>query len=150
MESVLRAAAVYGFMLLLFRIVGRRTMSQMSSFDLVLLLIVSESLQNAMVGLSGSVTDAFIVVVTILGINVGLMLLKRGLPALESFLEGLPLVIIEDGRLLRERMYSARVDESEVLQAARGQGLERLEQIKYAVLERNGNISIIPRKGASA
>jgi uncharacterized membrane protein YcaP (DUF421 family) len=148
MDSVLRAAAVYGFMLLLFRVIGRRTLGELSGFDLVLLLIVSESLQNAMVGLGGSVTDALIVVVTMLGINIGLVLLKRSLPALESFLEGLPLVILEDGRLLRERMYRARLDESEILQAAREHGLERLEQIKYAVLERNGKISIIPQKGA--
>jgi uncharacterized membrane protein YcaP (DUF421 family) len=79
--------------------------------------------------------------------DIGLALLKERSPLVEKLIDGVPLVIVEDGRLLEGRMRWARVDEDDVLTAAREtQGLERLDQIKYAVLERSGGISIIPRQ----
>jgi uncharacterized membrane protein YcaP (DUF421 family) len=75
-----------------------------------------------------------------------LSLWKRRSPTIEKLLDGVPLVVVENGQPLRDRMNKARIDENDVLTAARElQGLERMEQIKYAVLERSGGISIIPR-----
>jgi uncharacterized membrane protein YcaP (DUF421 family) len=88
-------------------------------------------------------------VITLVGFDIRLSLLKEKLPFLDKWLEGTPLVIVQDGKPLRERMKGARVDESDVLAAARElQGLERMDQIKFAVLERTGEISIIPKKSA--
>lgn len=146
MESVLRAAAVYALLLVLFRITGKRSLGQITTFDFILLLIISEAIQNAMVGPSYSVTNALVLIVTLVVIDVGLNFVKTRMPRVEQWLEGAPLVIVENGRPLRDRLESSRVDLSDVLRAARSaHGLERLEQIKYAVLERNGEISIIPR-----
>jgi uncharacterized membrane protein YcaP (DUF421 family) len=146
MGSVIRAVVVYVVLFLIFRIAGRRTLSQITTFDFVLLLIVSEATQNAMIGDDYSITNAMLVITTLVGLDVALSLWKRRFPSLDKFLDGVPLIVVEDGKPLKERMAKARVDESDVLTAARElQGLERMEQIKYAVLERSGGISIIPK-----
>jgi uncharacterized membrane protein YcaP (DUF421 family) len=149
MDAVLRAAAIYVFLLIIFRISGSRTLAQITTFDFVLLLIIAEATQQGLIGDDFSVTQAMLLIVTLIGIDIGLSLLKEKLPTLDRWLEGTPLVIVHDGKPLRERMKGARVDESDVLVAARElQGLERMDQIKFAVLERTGEISIIPKKGA--
>jgi uncharacterized membrane protein YcaP (DUF421 family) len=146
MGSVLRAFVVYIVLFLIFRIAGRRTLSQITTFDFVLLLIVSEATQNAMIGDDYSITNAMLVITTLVGLDIGLSLWKRRFPSLYKFLDGVPLIIVEEGKPLQDRMAKARVDESDILTAARElQGLERMEQIKYAVLERSGGISIIPK-----
>jgi uncharacterized membrane protein YcaP (DUF421 family) len=145
MESVVRAIAIYGVLLIVFRLTGKRSLGQLTTFDFILLLIISEAVQNGMVGQNYSLTNAFVLVLTLIIIDVGLSLLKRRAPAVEKWLEGVPLVIVDRGRPLVNRMKKARVDESDVLAFARRlHGLERMDQIKYAVLERSGDISIIP------
>lgn len=148
MESVFRALFIYTVLMVLFRITGKRSLGQITTFDFVLLLIISEAIQNGMVGTSYSITNALVLVVTLVTVDVALSLVKRRSPRLEQFLDGTPVVIVENGRPLRDRMDKERVDESDVLSAARREGLERMSQIKYAVLERNGQISIIPREDA--
>jgi uncharacterized membrane protein YcaP (DUF421 family) len=147
MESVLRAVVVYAFLTLLFRIAGKRALNEMSNFEFVLLLIVGEATQQAVLGKDYSVTNAFLVVLTLVGINIGLSLLKLRSERLKRIFDGMPLVIVENGRPLKQIMDKVRVAEDDVLEAARElQGLERMEQIKYAVLETTGLISIIPKK----
>jgi uncharacterized membrane protein YcaP (DUF421 family) len=150
MESVVRALFIYSVLVVLFRLTGKRSLGQITTFDFVLLLIISEAIQNGMVGTSYSITNALVLVVTLVTVDVALSLVKRRSRRLEQFLDGTPIVIVEDGRPLRDRMDKERVDESDVLSAARREGLERMSQIKYAVLERNGQISIIPREDATS
>ena len=146
MDSLTRGAAVYLLLLLIFRIAGRRTLAQMTSFDLVLLLIISEATQNAMIGDDYSLTNGMLVVLTLIGLDILLSQVKRWYPAAEMWLDGKPTIIVEHGRPKAEVMALARVDERDVLAAAREkQGLERMDQIKYAVLETSGGISIVPR-----
>lgn len=147
MDAVMRAMIVYGALLLIFRIAGRRTMAQMTNFDFILLLIISESVQNAMIGTDYSLTNGLLVVLTLVSLDILLSLWKRRAPAIERWLDGLPTVIVEKGRPLRDRMAWARVDDEDILQAAREkQGLQRMDQISYAVLEVSGGISIVPRE----
>ena len=147
MDAVLRATAIYFFLLLIFRLSGKRSIAQITTFDLILLLIISEATQQALLGQDFSLTNAFLVIVTLVGIDIGLSLLKQRSPRIEKILEDEPLIIVEEGRPLLNRMKKVRVDEADVLIAARIlQGLERMDQIKYAVLERNGGISIIPKQ----
>lgn len=149
MDSVLRAAAMYVFLLLVFRIAGRRALGELTSFDFVLLLIVSEATQQAMLGEDGSMTNAFLVILTLLLLNVGLSLWMRHSKTVSKWIDDVPTVIVEDGVPLKEAMFRARVNEDDVLEAARErQGLERMDQIKYAVLERTGGISIVPKPEA--
>jgi uncharacterized membrane protein YcaP (DUF421 family) len=150
MESVIRGLIVYFFLLLIFRISGKRTLSETTSFDLVLLLIISETTQQAMVDDDHSITNGFLLIMTLIGTSVGLSLLKQKFPALEKWLDGTPTIIIENGKMLKDRMNGVRVDENDVLEAARKlQGLERLEQIKYAIVERSGEITIVPMESKS-
>jgi uncharacterized membrane protein YcaP (DUF421 family) len=86
-----------------------------------------------------------LLILTLVGMDIGLSLLKDRSRLFHKLIEGVPMVLVENGRVLDDRMRWARVDIEDVLQAARErQGLERMEQIKYAVLERTGEISIIP------
>ena len=145
MDSILRATLIYFVIWFVFRIAGKRSLSETTTFDFVLLLIVSEATQQALLGTDFSVTNALTVIVTLVGIDVVLARVKHSWPRVDRFLEGLPVVILENGKPLQDRMDRAQIDADDVLEAARRtQGLERLEQIKYAVLERSGGISIIP------
>jgi uncharacterized membrane protein YcaP (DUF421 family) len=151
MDAVLRSFAIYVFLLLIFRLAGKRSLAQVTTFDFVLLLIISEATQQAMLGNDYSMSNAFLVILTLVGLDIALSFWKQRSPTVDRLLDGNPLIIVENGRPLKERMDKVRVDEAEVLAAARGlQGLERLEQIKYAVLERNGGITIIPKETGRA
>ena len=146
MDAVLRAAIIYIFLLVVFRVAGERTLASLTTFDFVLLLIIAEATQQGLIGDDFSVTKALLVIATLVSLDIGLSLLKERWQGLHKALEGVPLVIVEDGRVLEDRMRRARVDIDDVLQAARErQGLENMDQIKYAVLERTGEISIIPK-----
>jgi len=148
MDAFLRTFFIYIFLLLLFRLAGKRTLAQITTFDFVLLLIIGEGTQQALLGDDFSVTNAFLVVLSLVFLNIMMSLLKEKFPRVERFMDGLPLVIVEDGRMLKERADKSRVDKADVLAAARKlQGLERMEQIKYAVLEVDGGITVIPKNG---
>ena len=150
MDSVLRAAAIYVGLMIILRLSGKRSLAQITTFDIVLLLIIGEATQNALLGQDFSLTNAMLVIVTLVGLDIGLSLLKRRSKKLDKLIEDVPLVLVADGVALQDRMDKARVDINDVLNAARHlQGLERLDQIQYAVLERSGGISIIPKEKAS-
>lgn len=145
MNPVLRGIAVYLFLLLIFRIMGKRSLSETTTFDLLVLLIISEVTQQAMVNTDNSLTAAFILITTLLGMDLLFTLMKQPFKKFEKIMEGAPLIIVDHGKPLKERMKKTKVDEMDVLQAARSNlGLERMEQVKYAVLEKDGSISIIP------
>ena len=147
MDAVLRAATIYIVLLLIFRIAGRRTLAEMTPFDLVLVFIIGETTQQALLGQDFSITNAVLVIVTLLFLDIIMSLAKDRSPTFEKLVDGVPTIIVADGRLLSERMRKARVDEQDVMEAARRlHGIERLDQIKYAVLEVSGGISVIPRK----
>ena len=147
MDALVRGLSVYVILLIIFRLSGQRSLGEVTTFDFVLLLIIAETTQQALLGDDFSVTNSFLLITTLVMLDIGLSFVKRHSPRMDRLLEGSPLVIVEDGRPLKERMLKSRVGEQDVLTAARqSQGLERLDQIKYAVLERNGAISVIPRK----
>ena len=146
MESVIRPALVYLFLLLVLRLTGKRTLAQITTFDFVLLLIISEATQQALIGEDNSMINGAVVVATLIGLNIVMSLLKQRSKWFDRLLDDIPLVIVADGKPLKERMDKSRVDEEDVLDAAReGHGLERMDQIRHAILERDGKISIIPR-----
>jgi uncharacterized membrane protein YcaP (DUF421 family) len=147
MDSVLRALVVYIILMLIFRLSGKRSFSELTPFDFVLLLIFSEALQSALVDQNDSLTGALIVILTLVVANIGLSLLKERFPRFELVVDGAPIVVMEDGKLLHDRMQRARIDEGDILAAARQlQGIDRMDDIHSAVLERSGGISIMPKK----
>lgn len=145
MDSVLRAAAIYLVLMILFKIAGRRSLAELTTFDLVLLMVISEATQQALLGEDFSLTNAVLVIVTLIAIDIGLSLVKQRSRWFSKVLDGGPTIVVEDGKVLAERLKHARLDESDILEAARSaQGILAIDQIKFAILERNGKISIIP------
>lgn len=147
MDSVIRAAVVYFMLLVVFRLAGNRSIGQITAFDFVLLLIISEAIQEAMITTDYSITNAFLVVVTLVGLDIMMSLWKQRSKKVERLLDGVPVLLIENGKMNEHVMNKERVDESDIMAAAREyQGLERIDQIKFAVVEANGTISIVPKR----
>jgi len=145
MNLVVRGLVIYLFLLLIFRIMGKRSLNETTTFDLVLLLIISEVTQNALVGEDFSIIASAVLICTLMGADLLFSLIKEKWKLFGHITEGLPLVIVENGHPLKNRMQKAKVDEEDVLHAARfNLGLQKLDEIKYAVLEKDGSISIIP------
>jgi uncharacterized membrane protein YcaP (DUF421 family) len=146
MDSILRPIIIYLVLYALFRLAGKRTLASITAFDFVLLLIVAESIQQALVGDDQSMTNAFLIVLTLVAVDIGLSLLNARSKKMKKLMDDVPLILIDNGRMLHDRMMKSRVEESEIMHAARQlQGLERMDQIKYAILETSGGISIIPK-----
>jgi uncharacterized membrane protein YcaP (DUF421 family) len=146
MDAVVRAAVTYVFLVVLFRVTGRRTLAQITTFDFVLLLIVSEATQQGLLGNDFSITNAFLVILTLIGLDLSAQGLSRWWGPLDRWLNGLPLVLVEDGQVIDDRARKTGFEKDEILEQARAsQGIERMEQIKYAILERNGSVSVIPK-----
>jgi uncharacterized membrane protein YcaP (DUF421 family) len=147
MESVLRPLAIFIILLVIFRVSGKRTMTETTPFDMVLLLIISETVQQALIDDDHSMTNAILLIITLVLADVGISMWKQRSKSIERLIEGSAIIIVEDGKLLKDRMERARIGTDDILQAARElQGLERVEQIKFAVLEKSGTITVIPKE----
>jgi uncharacterized membrane protein YcaP (DUF421 family) len=149
MESVIKAVVVYLVLLILFRLSGKRTLAEVTPFDLVLLLIISEAVQQALIDSDNSMTNGMLLVTTLVALDVVMSELKLRWRSVDRVLDSTPLLIVENGKPIAEHMRKERVDVGDVLDTAREtHGIDSLEQIRYAVLERNGKISIIPTEAA--
>jgi len=143
-EIVLRVALVYLFLVLVLRVSGKREVGQMSILELVVVLLISDAVQNSMVGENSSVWGGMIAVLTLLGMDYGLNLLTRRSRRLRRAIEGEPRLLVRDGRLLTKALKEERVDVWDVRAAVRLEGLARIEDVRLAVLETDGSISVIP------
>ena len=145
MDMVLRAVAIYLILMVVFKIAGRRALLQMTSFDLILLLIISEATQQALLGDDFSVTGAMLTIVTLIVVDMLFGLIKKYLPGADDFLDNTPVILVENGYLFQDKMKKSAISCDDSLLTARvDHGITRLAEIKFAILERNGHISIIP------
>lgn len=145
MSVVLRAAAAYWILLLAVRLIGRRTASMMAPFDLIVLFLFAGAMISAVLGEDHSLTASYSAVCTI-----GLMHLlvswgKARSDLFSRIIDGTPVVVYEHGAWNQDRMRAMRLQEQDVMTAARQSGLMRLEQVLYAVAERDGKVSIVPK-----
>jgi len=147
MNPVIRGVIIYLFLMLMFRLSGKRTLAQTTPFELVLLLIISEVTQQALLGEDFSITAALILITTLIATDLIFAVIKKRSKKFEKITEGVPLIVFSNGILHEHKARRSRVDEEDVLEAARNMhGLTSLEQIQYAVLETDGSISIVPKK----
>ena len=147
MESIIRGLVTYAFLFLVFRFAGKRTLAQTSPFELVLLLIISETVQQAMVDSDHSVTNAFLLVMTLVGTSIFLSIVRHRSEAASRWLDGLPVRVVREAAWDQEVADQERVDSEEVLSAARcTQGIARMDDIGHATLENDGTISVVPRE----
>jgi uncharacterized membrane protein YcaP (DUF421 family) len=148
MDAIIRGLVVYFFLLVIFRLSGRRTLAQSTNFDLVSLLIISEVTQQAMLDDDHSLTNAFLLITTLIGTSILLSYVKVWFPLVDKWIDGTPPLIVENGKIHQDRMRRIRIDENDLLTAARrSHGLERMDQIKYAIVEGNGEVTIVPKVG---
>lgn len=144
MSVVLRAAAAYWVLLLAVRLIGRRTASMMAPFDLVVLFLFAGAMITAVLGEDHSLTAAYTAVCTIGLMHLMVSWLKARSDRFGRIVDGTPVVIYERGRWHERRMRAMRLQEQDVMAAVRQSGLMRLEQVRYAVAERDGKVSIVP------
>ncbi|QDU25664.1 hypothetical protein ETAA8_07340 [Anatilimnocola aggregata] len=141
---VIRAAVVFGFVLLLLRISGKRQIGQMTPFDLVLLLLISNAVQNSMNGGDNTITAGVILAATLMGIDAGLGWLAFRSRKVEQLLEGRPVILIHGGKIDHRALAEVQMTQHDLQAAIRAAGHTGPEEIRYAVLETNGHVSVIP------
>lgn len=145
MDMVLRAIAIYLILLIVIKIAGRRTLMQMTSFDLILLLIISEATQQALLGEDFSVTGAMLTIITLVVVDILFGYLKKKIPGAENLIDGAPVILVAHGAANQTKLQKVSVSCDDIMLAARqNHGIMEMKEIKYAILERNGQISIIP------
>lgn len=146
MPIVLRAIAAYFILLFAVRLIGRRTASQMTPFDLVVLFLFAGTTITAVLGDDHSMTAAVSAVFSIGLMHILVSELKARFDWFGRLVDGTPIVIFEGGRFQEERMRQLRLQPQDVMAAARQRGLQRLTQVRYAVAERDGKISIVEQQ----
>jgi uncharacterized membrane protein YcaP (DUF421 family) len=140
----LRACVVYLVLLGLLRVGGKRELGQLAPFDLVVLLVISNAVQNAMVGSDTSLTGGIVAAITLVALNWAVDRLAVRTPWLRRRVVGTPTLLVHQGELLLPHLVQEGVTEDEVLQALREHGVDELADVKSAVLEVDGTISVIP------
>jgi uncharacterized membrane protein YcaP (DUF421 family) len=141
---VARTAIVYFALLLGLRIAGKRELGQMTPFDLVVILLVANAVQNAMVGPDTSVTGGIIAATVLIGGNYLLAEVKERVPWFRSLVEGTPTVLISKGKVYEENLLKEGLSLQELMMAIRDRGVDSIEKVGLAVLEVNGDISVVP------
>ncbi len=144
MDIVVRAAVAYVFILFLMRVVGRRELSSMEPSDLILLVVIGDLIQNGVTQTDYSVTGVFLAVATVGLLAVGTSYLTFRFRAVHAVVEGEPVILVQNGEVMEKNLRAERLTVEEVMQQARGQQVENLSDIKWAVLESSGAISVIP------
>jgi uncharacterized membrane protein YcaP (DUF421 family) len=144
METVLRVAFFYFFILLGMRAIGKREFSQLSPFEMVTLLLIPELTQQALVRQDFSATNAVVALSTLFLLVFLTSLAAYRMPKVGAAIEGEPTVLVYNGRFVRRSLALERVSPDEIYSEMRKSGLERVEQLKWALLETDGKISVIP------
>lgn len=140
---VLRCTVVYVVLLVALRLTGKRQMGQFTPFDFAVLLIVSNAVQNAMIGPDTSLVGGLIGAGTLLALNYGLSALTARYNIFGREVLGDPTVLVDDGHLVSENLRRERIDPDDVLMAMREHGVENITQVKHGILETDGTISIV-------
>ena len=146
MDIAIRAVVLYVFVFVLMRIVGRRELSNLQPFDLVLLIIIGDALQQGLTQSDYSMTGAVIAVGTFALLQVGTSYLNFRVRKSRPVLEGHPIVVVQDGKVIDENLRRERITVEELAEEARLQQISSIDDIQWAVVETSGNISFIPKQ----
>ncbi len=146
MATVLKAATAYLVILFTIRLIGRRTASQAAPLDMVVLFLFGAMTGSAILGEDRSFTAAMTSVFTVGLMHVLVGWLKLKSQFIERIVDGTPIVVFEEGRWSEDQMRQMRMQEADVRTAIRQQGLIDLDAVRYAIVERDGQISIIPKE----
>lgn len=145
-ELVARAAVIYSFLLIVLRLTGRRQVGQLAPFDLVLLLVLSNAVQNAMTGPDNSVAGGMVLCTTLVGLNTLIGFATYRSKFLEGLIEGRPQILIHNGTVDERIMRREKITHHELMASLRAAGCASANEVHFAILENNGHISVQPRK----
>lgn len=143
MDIVLRAAVAYVFIIFLLRIIGRRELSTLAPSDLVLLVVMGDLVQNGVTQSDQSVTGVFLAVSTFALLTVAVSVMSYKSRRVHTLVQGAPLILVQDGKPIEQNLRSERLNVDDIAEQARGQGIERLDEVKWCVLEASGAMSFI-------
>jgi uncharacterized membrane protein YcaP (DUF421 family) len=146
MDLVLRAIFVFIFLMVLTRVIGKRELSSLQPFDLILLIILGDAVQQGLTQDDYSLTGAVLVVGTIAVLQVCVSWLSYRFKAVRPIIEGEPVIILEDGKPIEKNMRRERLTVQEIAEAARKESIAHLDEIRYAILETDGQISFIKKQ----
>lgn len=149
-EKILRPVLVYLFLVIIVRLAGRRELAQLNSFDLIVLLMLANTVQNATIGNDNSMVGGLIGVSALLAANYMVVRFLYFHPQVDRLVEGGPTPLIHDGKLLRRNLAREAITEDELMEAVRKQGLGSATEVAEAVLETGGVISVVPRRPTAA
>jgi uncharacterized membrane protein YcaP (DUF421 family) len=148
-EFVLRGAIIYAFLLVLLRMTGKRQVGQMSPFDLVLLLVLSNAVQNSMNGGDNTITAGMILATTLVSLNwlVGWLTFRN--KRAEALLEGRPTILVHNGKIDHQAMRRVQMTLHELEASLRNNGCAGPEEVRFAVMENTGQITVIRKQKAT-
>jgi uncharacterized membrane protein YcaP (DUF421 family) len=149
-EKILRSVVVYGFLLVAFRLAGKRQLGQLTAFDLVVLLIISNVLQNAAIGNDNSLGGGLIGATVIIGVNFVIAWLTFRHKRLERLIESPPTIVVKHGHVIHANLDREHMSMSELRAALRKEGVATMSEVRYAILEEDGRVSVIPRRSLPA
>ena len=145
MDIALRSAAIFAVIYVVIRLIGRRELSELQPFDVIILVVVGDLVAQAVVQYDTSVTGALIAIATFAGLSVAVSYVAYRSRRLRPYLEGEPIVIVEHGKLLERNLRRERLTLEDVAEEARLNGIGDLDDIEWGVLETSGRISFVPR-----
>jgi uncharacterized membrane protein YcaP (DUF421 family) len=145
MDLVFRAAVVFAFVFLVTRVVGRRQLSQLEPFDLILLVVIGDLVQQGVTQSDESVTGALIVISTIALLSLGVSWVSFRWRKIRLVTEGEPIVLVQNGRVIERNMRRERITREDIEEEARQQQITSLADLRWAILEDDGRISCISR-----
>jgi uncharacterized membrane protein YcaP (DUF421 family) len=145
MDIVLRAIVLYAFVVFVMRVIGRRELSSMTPFDLVLLIVLGDAIQQGLTQDDYSITGALLAVATIASLQVFTSYLSFRSEKARKVFEGDPLVIVDHGEIVERNLTRERMTKEEIAEEARQQQIASLDEIEWAILEANGSISFIKK-----
>lgn len=143
MDTIIKAAVVFCTLVFILRIVGRRSVAHMTPFELIIIFLIGGLANQAIVADDRSLTNALLAIATVAMLHVLVAMLKQYFPRFARVTDGTPIVIFDHGRWDRSAMRRLHIQEEDIMAASRRQGLQRQEQIKFAIVERDGSIAII-------
>jgi uncharacterized membrane protein YcaP (DUF421 family) len=144
-KFVLRGAVIYLFLLVLLRLTGKRQIGQLATFDLVLLLVLSNAVQNSMNGGDSSLVGGLVSALTLVGLNYLVGFATSRSQRLEAFIEGRPQVLVHNDSLYRDVLMRAQLTRHELDTAIRAAGCDAIDDVHVAILENNGSITVLPK-----
>lgn len=148
LDIIIRSTSVYLFLVIAIRLFGRKELSQLSTADLVFIILISNAVQNAMIGPDTSLQGGLLAALVLFVLNYFMKLIMFRSRAFKNLVENKPVILIHDGKIDLKSLFSLQITQDELDEAIREHGLANYTEVKLAMMEVDGNISVISKDGA--